>query len=119
MSIKRKTAPTEDILVGEGNVFVTVTIGNGHVGSSVVRWVDSDEPLKKGDIQDLDIGIGKDIAERTLKIVTDINDVHDVAHTITITHDFVNGRPTSIPYVDAVENDGDSFSLTTTYTFVS
>lgn len=98
-------------------VLLTVTIGNAQIGGNVVRWKSNPNILAKGEIKNLNLGLGVDIRGKILKVTTNVLDVNEVTNGIVIVHYFHNGNPSSFTYEDRVEKDGDILQLVTEYTF--
>lgn len=118
MEIKKRKKPPADIFVRPyQTVFLTVNIGNAQIGGSVLKFKNSPDVLAKGKIRNLKIGKGEDLLGKTLKINTNVLDSNTSTDKIFITHDFKNGVPSTFPFYDTVDNDGDVFSLTTEYHF--
>jgi hypothetical protein len=98
-------------------ILLTITIGNAQIGGNVVRWKNSQTILAKGEIKNLNLGLGVDIRGKTLKVTTNVLDVNEATNGIVINHYFYNGSPSLFTYEDRVEKDGDILQLITEYTF--
>jgi len=118
MAIKRITKTDLTTKVGlDESIFLTVSIGNAQIGGSVARWKNNSNILAKGEIKNLNLGLGMDVTGKTLKLTTNVLDVNEATNGIVINHYFHNGAPSLFPYVDRVNNDGDILQLITEYTF--
>ena len=72
----------------DASIFLTITVGNAQIGGNVVRWKNSPTILAKGEITNLNLGLGMDIRGRTLKITTNVLDVNPMTNGIVINHFF-------------------------------
>jgi hypothetical protein len=112
--------PTEvkkDYTVAEGDVRLTVTVGDKQVGASSVFL---DQTLvAMGSIEDLFLGHGKDLVNRVLKIKTVVTDVSDTHNHTSTTYQLTGG---AVPSEDRLQEDADQDGGTVryrgTYTFV-
>lgn len=118
MAIKKviKTDLSAKVIL-DAQIYLTVTIGNAQIGGNVVRWKGNPNILAKGEIKNLNLGLGMDIKGKTLKITTNVLDVNEATNGIVVNHYFHNGSPSLFPYVDQVNSDGDILQLITEYTF--
>ncbi len=108
----RKRNETVDLKVSRNeNIMLTVTIGNAQIGASVMRLKGSSEVIAKGEIENLDLGMGSDLVGKTLKITTNILDMNDQTNGIVVTYYFHNCTPPVVVFDDTVDNDGDIFSF--------
>ena len=118
MAVKKITKTDISVKVNlETPILLTVTIGNAQIGGSVARWKNNQNILAKGEIKNLNLGLGFDIKGKTLKITTNVLDVNEVTNGIVINHYFYNGTPALYTCEDKVEKDGDILQLITEYTF--
>ncbi len=116
MNIKNVTRPQVNLKANAGStVVLSITIGNGQIGGNVVSL--NGQPLAKGTISNLSLGLGSALAGKVLTIVTNVLDVNPATNKIAITHFFYNAEPAVQTQLDTVDEDGDVYSLTATYQF--
>ena len=118
MSVKKRTEPVNQIKVSSNEtISMTVTIGNGHIGSSTVKFrYTSDDPWQ-GEISNQPLGKGKDIIGRTLRVVTRVLPASPNKKFV-ITHAFENGDPAESVYHDEIGGNHDMLTLTADYFFI-
>jgi hypothetical protein len=119
MSIKKRTEAVNLSAAGDtaANVILNVTIGNAQIGGNLAKWSGSNEVLKKGAIQNLNLGTTASVKGKTLSIITNVLDVNDQTNGIVVTYSFQNCIPITTTFNDTVDNEADIFSLTVNFTF--
>lgn len=118
MSVKRTPIFTEELkLSGTDPVILNVIIGNGHIGSSVVKIKYSTETLGTGEIQDLPIGLPADLIGKTLRVVTRVL-IASASKKIIVTHSMTNADPADSVYKDEVSDNHDVFTMVADYELV-
>ncbi len=118
MAVKKVTKTDITVKVNlESAILLTVTIGNAQIGGNVIRWKNNPNILAKGEIKNLNLGLGMDLKGKTLKITTNVLDVNEATNGIVINHYFYNENPSLFTYENRVQNDGDIFQLIAEYTF--
>lgn len=119
MNIKRRTEPVVTVTVDKSaDIYLDITIGNAQIGGSVVRFTGNPSVVGKGNITNLNLGLGQSLAGQTIQVVTNVLDVNSITNGIVVTNYFHNAVPATFSYNDTVDSDGDIFSLTTQYTFI-
>ncbi|MEZ5016123.1 MAG: hypothetical protein R2800_03670 [Flavipsychrobacter sp.] len=117
MGLKKEEKDTVIITVDtEEDLHITITIGNAQIGAGVVFF--ESNQIAKGDIQNLYLGKGKSLHGKKCKVVTNVLDANPATNAVVIVHDFDNGVPSSHTYKGKLDNEGDIYSLVTTYKFV-
>lgn len=114
MSIKTKKVNfTTKIDNQNTDVFLAVTIGNAQIGASIVKWKNTTDIIKKGEISNLNLGNGANILNnrKTLQIRTNILDVNPSTNGVVVTYYFHNATPSTLTLNNYVENEGDIFSF--------
>ena len=86
MSVKLNTTYE----VAQGNVTLTIIIGNAQLGSSLVKV--NNEEIGRGQISDLSIGSGVIIAGKTLSIKSVVTDVNDKTNLTSIRYILKGGK---------------------------
>lgn len=118
MNIKQVTKPVVNVTVDKASdIYLNITIGNAQIGGSTVSFLNNPTLLGKGEISNLNLGLGQSLVGQTIQVITNVLDVNSVTNGIVITHYFHNGTPAMFPYNDTVDADGDIYSLTTQYYF--
>ncbi len=117
MALKKRTETVELTVVKKQHVLLTITIGNAQIGGNVVRFNNAQEALGKGEIENLDLGLGSDLIGKTLKVTTNILDVNEQTNGIVVTYFFHNGDPAGTMFHDTVKADGDIFSFIVEFNF--
>ncbi len=117
MAVKEVTVGTKNIQVKpEANVHLTITIGNAQIGGSIVKD-ETGHIIAKGEKIDIALGNGTELNKKTYTIITNVLDVNKSTNGIVVTHYFHNGEPSTFTHTGKVDDDGDIYSLTTTYKF--
>ena len=117
MSVKRRTEDVKEIKVnGDDKISLSVIIGNGHIGSSTVKFRFVSDILGQGEITDLLIGKGSAITGRTLRVATRVL-ITSPNKKIVVTHDLENAVPAGSVYHDEVNDNHDVFTLVADYLF--
>lgn len=98
-------------------VFFTVSIGNAQIGGSVVRWKNKQEVIAKGEVTNLELGLGEELRGKILRVTTNVLDVNEQTNGVVVNHYFYNGKPALFSFDERVNNDGDIFQLITEYNF--
>ena len=102
---------------GSTNVILNVTIGNAQIGGNLVKWKHDQQVVKKGKIENLDLGSPAFVKGKTLTVITNILDVNEQTNGVVATYAFHNCTPFTTSFDDKVDNDGDIFSLTVDFIF--
>lgn len=77
------------------DIFLSVTIGEGQFGTSDVM-VDKDQILRaSGSIGKLRVGNGKDLAGKTLNVLSVVSDVSTATNRMSVTYKLTGGQTTS------------------------
>jgi len=117
MSVKRRTEDVKEVKVNPSDeISLSVIIGNGHIGSSTVKFRFTSDILGQGEIKDLPIGKGSAIAGKTLRVATRVL-IASPNKKIIITHDLKNAVPSEFVYRDEVSDNHDVFTLVADYFF--
>ena len=96
-----------DYEVSEGDVTLSIVIGDAQIGSSIVKL----EQVEKGrgDIGDLNIGSGSGIKNKALFVKSVVTDVNDMTNHTSITYVLKGGRrDQEFTSQGSVEENGDS-----------
>lgn len=117
MPIKTKTQTINLTVDPAAHIILSIGIGDGQIGGNVVKFQGGANPIKKGEISKLDLGLGSDIKGKTLVVVTNILDVNSATMNVSATYDFVGCTPEETVFKDAVDNAGDIYSLTNNFIF--
>jgi hypothetical protein len=117
MALKKRTETVELSVLKKQHILLTITIGNAQIGGNVVRIKNAPDTLGKGEIENLDLGLGSDLIGKTLKVTTNILDVNDQTNGIVVTYFFHNCDPAATMFHDTVKNDGDIFSFIVEFNF--
>ena len=119
MSVKRRTEPVKEIKVnGDEEISLSVIIGNGHIGSSAVKFRYTSDVLGQGEVTDLPLGKGSAIIGRTLRVATRVL-IASSSNKIVITHTFKNGDPAESVFHDEAGDNHDVFTLVADYLFTT
>lgn len=104
--------------VGEGDVLLTVLIGNAQVGGSAV--VAGGKTIGEGNIKQLKLGTGSELRNFNVRIKTAVADINDLTNKTSVTYKLEEGGHTTFEksYNSEVENDGDSMVFTITFKMV-
>lgn len=107
----------ESYQVSDGEVRLSIIIGDAQIGSSVVS-LDSDE-IGRGDISNLVVGSGPDIKNKALFTKSVVTDVNDASDWISITYHLEGGAQNQdYSSSDKVEAAGDSIIYRAKFNFV-
>jgi hypothetical protein len=117
MALKKRTETVALSVIKKQNILLTITIGNAQIGGNVVRFKNASGILGKGEIQNLDLGLGSDLIGKTLKVTTNILDVNDQTNGVVVTYFFHNCDPAATMFHDTVKDDGDIFSFIVEFNF--
>ena len=79
---RKPIALEKEYAVGDGPVRLTVSVGDRQYGTSMV-FLD-DELLANGDIDELPIGEGQELAGKTATIYTVVTDIRDKKNEISV-----------------------------------
>jgi hypothetical protein len=94
-------------MVADGEVKLTVVIGDGQLGASIVFL--NTTPIEKGEIKDQVIGLGKSLHGSKLLVKTVVSDVNDQTNHTCITYILTGGvKDNSFSLEATVANEGDS-----------
>jgi hypothetical protein len=118
MSAKKRTEEVKQVKVNRNDsIRLTVIIGNGHIGSSTVKFRYTSAEPWQGEITDQFIGKGKDILGKTLRVVTRVLPASPNKKFI-ITHALADATPPEFIYHDEIGNNHDLLTLTADYLFI-
>lgn len=87
---RKAIALEKEYPVGEGQVRITVMVGDRQFGSSMV-FLD-DELLANGDIDELLIGMGAELTGRTATVYTVVTDIRDKKNDMSVSWIIKGGR---------------------------
>lgn len=103
-----------DYAVDAGDVTLTVIIGDGQLGSSLVRL--GEKELATGDIDRLKIGKGSAIAGKELFVKTVVADVNDNTNHTSVRYELKGGAADQTFDLDAsVDEEGGSVIYRATF----
>lgn len=102
---------------GNSPVTLTVKIGDGQVGGSVVR-LNGKQIGNVGTIRDLPIGDGPALVGQELTVRTGVLDINDAANSTTVTYDLNGAAPGALMASAEVEHDDDAVVYETVIRFV-
>jgi hypothetical protein len=117
MAIKKSSKIVSLKAAPDENALLTITIGNAQIGGSVVRFKNSAGIIGKGEIKNLQLGMGAELSGKTLKVTTNILDVNEQTNGIVVTYFFSGCTPAVTVFHDTVANDGDIFSYLVDFNF--
>lgn len=96
-----------DYDVGQKQVRLSIVVGDGQIGSSVVKL--GKKLIAKGDIDKVLLGSGAQLRGKTLFVKSVVADVNDQTNHTSLTHQFRGGAGNQDFVSQAsVEQDGDS-----------
>lgn len=106
--------------VAQRNIILSVLIGNAQMGSSIVFFKNDVVPIKLGEINACELGMGQDLIGKKLKIHTIVTDLNAQSNDMQVTYILSGGDPEekSIAVNATVEREGEvvnfyaSFQLT-------
>jgi len=102
--------------VAGGDVSLTVTIGNGQLGASLVRL--GTREIGSGQIKDLPVGKGPAITGKTLTVKTVVADVNDKTNRTNVGYSLKGGKvPKDYDLEATVDQEGDSIIYRATFEF--
>src|SRR5437879_2658511 len=108
------TTLVEDYAVAAGRVTLSVLVGDGQMGTSVVRL--DQEQLAIGDITDLAIGRGPDIAGKQLFVKTVVTDVNDKTNHTSVRYELKGGKADkNFDLAESVDQEGGSIIYRATF----
>lgn len=103
-----------DYQVGTGDVSLTITIGDGQIGSSLVRL--GDKELASGEVKKQKIGAGSSLKGKTLFVKTVVADVNDQTNRTSVRYELKGGKVDRAFDLDAsVEEEGGSVIYRATF----
>lgn len=118
MSVKKRSEEVKPVKINRNDsIRLTVLIGNGHIGSSTVKFRYTSAEPWQGEITNLFIGKGKDIIGKTLRVVTRALPASPNKKFI-ITHALENAAPPEFIYHDEIGDNHDVLTLTADYLFI-
>ena len=95
-----------DYEVGDDDVELTITIGDGQIGTSVVKL--GTKELGRGAISDLPIGAGPSIKTKSLTTKSIVTDVNDRTNKTSVTYVLTGGvRDQTFQSLGTVDQNGD------------
>ena len=80
-----------DYAVGQGDVFLSVAIGEGQAGTSEVKLGTTQLVVASGAIGNLRIGAGPELKGKTLTIKSAVNDVSTMTNRMSVTYRLTGG----------------------------
>jgi len=93
--------------VGQGDLLLSVVIGEGQLGSSLVRL--GERELAIGDVSRLKVGKGSTIAGKQLYIKTVVTDVNDQTDRTSVRYELQGGEVQKVIDLEAsVDEEGGS-----------
>jgi hypothetical protein len=103
--------------VGDGDVTLRIAVGDGQLGTSLVRLDDRD--LASGSLGMLLLGPGGALAGRRLRIATTVTDVQRLTNRTSVRYT-LSGGPEEARFDAAaeVEHEGDSVHYSARFDFV-
>ena len=111
MARKSRSEIVNLTLSKDQEIFLTITIGNAQIGGNVIKFKGSNIAIAKGEITNLNLGMGADITGKTLRAVTNILDVNGQTNGVVVTYFFHPCTTPVIVFHDTVNNDGDIFTF--------
>jgi hypothetical protein len=106
MSVKSVRFET-DYRVADDDVRISIRIGDGQFGTSFL--VLGDRTFGPGDIEDVTLGAGPELAGLELKAKSIVTDVNDITNRTSISYEIAGGEaPASHVLVASVDEDGGS-----------
>ena len=117
MALKKRSETVTLKAQQNENVFLTITIGNAQIGGNFVKFKNSQDALAKGEVQNLNLGLGSSLIGKTLKVTTNILDANSQTNGIVVTYFFQSCTPPVTVFHDTVINDGDVFSFLVDFNF--
>jgi Icc-related predicted phosphoesterase len=107
-----------DYVVAAGDISLSVIIGDGQLGSSLVRL--GDEELAIGDVDRLKIGSGGAIAGKDLFIKTVVTDVNDNTDHTSVRYELKGGKADKVfDLEESADEEGGSVVYRATFTLKS
>lgn len=117
MSVKSVKLET-DYEVGDDPVRISILIGDGQFGTSVM-WI-GERIFGPGDIANVVLGDGADLTGETLVIKSIVTDINDQTNHTSVTYDLDGGPVAANHVVEAVvDQEGDSVIYRTRIRFTS
>jgi hypothetical protein len=106
--------------VGTGRVSLTVQIGNGQVGSSIVFFSDSHGTLGNGEIKDMFIGNGTDIKGKILKVLSQVTDRNTHSNDMIISYLFngLESQSKPLQLSATADNEGETVNFSATFNII-
>ncbi len=106
-----------DYAVDSGDVSLTITIGDGQLGSSLVRL--NDKELGIGEIDGLKVGKGSAVAGKELFIKTVVTDVNDKTDHTSVRYELKGGASDQTFDLDgSVDEEGGSVIYRATFNLI-
>ncbi|GAB4326891.1 MAG: hypothetical protein Kow0037_00090 [Calditrichia bacterium] len=97
----------KDYPVTDRPVYLTITIGEGQIGTSAVML--GNRLLKLGKVTDLLLGEGAELAGKELRIKSLVSDTNDMTNRLTISYRLTGGvKDWEGELSETVDRDGDS-----------
>jgi hypothetical protein len=116
MSVKSVRFETE-YRVADGDVHVTVRIGDGQFGTSVMML--ADQTFGPGDVNDVVLGAGPDLSGLELRVKSIVTDINDMTNRTSIAYDLTGGEaPATHVLVATVDEEGGSVVYRTRIRFL-
>jgi hypothetical protein len=91
-----------DYRVGAGNITLSITVGEGQVGGSVVRLGDQDVAI--GDVKRVTIGPGPSVKGKELFVKSVVTDVDRKADRTSVRYELKGGREDRVFQLEATVN---------------
>jgi hypothetical protein len=106
-----------DYEVAAADVTLTVVVGDGQIGSSIVKL--GAKALAQGDIDGVTIGSGPTIKRKPLFVKSVVTDVNDSTNHTSVTYQLAGGRlDQEFVCAGTVEDNGDSIIYRAKFNFV-
>lgn len=118
MATKSVTSSTT-CAVADGDVSLSIVVGDAQMGSSVVRRGDErGEVLAIGDVADLALGTGAALRGTAVYVKSIVTDINDATNFTSITYQFRSGGTTTpLELSAAVDAEGESVVYRMTIAF--
>lgn len=103
--------------VSDGDIYLTIVIGNGQPGSSIVKI--NKIIIKDGEIKNLKLGNGNELKGKTLSVTSYVDDYQVNTNDTCIQYLLTGGKEPKKYYLDAtVDVDGDRVVYNTDIKFI-
>lgn len=116
----KRVVTATDYTVGDGDLFLSIRIGDGQIGGSAVMLVEQNKVIFKGETVDrLRLGTGSDLKNTSVWAKTTVADINDRTNRTSVTYVLVGGpAPMSTEVTSSVDADGDSMVFSASFRMV-